>query len=357
MFINEEEQAEQSVGEIFDPKELVQYHKNVSQIYDQIARILILTRHRPGSETFEKVIDVLVENLPYLRPLQGPVRIMGPTQMQEQTTYPPEAIAFFRQVFGEKDWDRMPPEEQRKQVEKLTKLYKDGSVKLTAGPGDLRIKRATADQEKIYKTLRNYKKDYVKYLKYIADQFERLVKTQYGRLGYEYMIKENPDLEERVKSIPKQDFEDKFDTTIKGILGNKSNFDQQTLKNYTDMLINGVSTEMEKVKLREQYEFVFDLNILKEQKQMLNEGFFDMFGAWVKFILKTVLGDFSIPVSIKGNPREVESFARAIQGEKKYIDAIGKYGLNNKTTYNSRAELARSIKGFERETGLSWPFN
>jgi hypothetical protein len=48
-------------------------------------------------------------------------------------------------------------------------------------------------------------------------------------------------------------------------------------------------------------------------------------------------------------------FTGALTAEKRYIDAIKKYGLDSPLTYKSRVKLQRQIKLFERETGIEWP--
>ena len=291
MFVSEVAQAGKFPEGILDVNQQKEYGRKTVDLYEKVAMLLMLSRIRPGSKTFDKVLNFLVTNVPYIQKIPG----IRPVPIQEATGYPPEVVAFFKQAFGEDSWNAMSPEDQKKQVAKF---------------------------------------------------------------DYQYMIMQNPNLDDRVTELYSDDsFKNDFNDTVDKIMKDKSLFKQNMLDTYKSKILRTVMDDMSKVQLAEQYEVVFDLDVLKEQKELLNEGFFDMFGSWVKFILKTVLGDFSIPVSVKGNPREVEAFARAIQGEKKYIDAIGRHGLNNKATYNSRAELARSIKGFERETGLLWPFN
>ena len=99
---------------------------------------------------------------------------------------------------------------------------------------------------------------------------------------------------------------------------------------------------------------VINLNVKKSGQ--LNESFLAMFGGWIERILKSMFGDISIPVSVRGNQREVESFARALGGEKSYIESARHYGLDHPTTYKSRAKLDNAVKGFEKDTGLKWPF-
>ena len=97
-----------------------------------------------------------------------------------------------------------------------------------------------------------------------------------------------------------------------------------------------------------------DFNKLKKQK--LDESFLAMFGGWVEQILGSMFGGRSLPLAVKGSQRDVQSFARALGGEKSYLEAVKRYGLDHPTTYKNRSKLDNAIKGFERETGLKWPF-
>lgn len=101
-------------------------------------------------------------------------------------------------------------------------------------------------------------------------------------------------------------------------------------------------------------EIVVDFAELRKQK--LDESFLAMFGGWVEHILGAMFGDLNIPVSVRGNDREVQAFATAIGREKNYIDVARRYGLDHPSTYKSKAKLTSAAKNFERETGLKWPF-
>ena len=101
-------------------------------------------------------------------------------------------------------------------------------------------------------------------------------------------------------------------------------------------------------------EIVIDFNEIRENE--LNESFLSMFGAWIKHILGAMLGGFNIPVSVRGSKSEVQSFARAVGSEKKYIETAKRYGLDHPNTYKSQARLGTATKGFEKETGIKWPF-
>jgi hypothetical protein len=107
--------------------------------------------------------------------------------------------------------------------------------------------------------------------------------------------------------------------------------------------------------VQENQGIIINLNDLKKQ-QLLNESFLGMFGSWAKYILKAMFGDIDIPVTITGKHSEVHALARALAGEKNYIDSATRYGLTNKQTYASKSKLDQAIKSFERETGIKWPF-
>tara|TARA_Y100000593_G_C4188256_1_gene275518 strand:- start:7 stop:330 length:324 start_codon:yes stop_codon:yes gene_type:complete len=99
---------------------------------------------------------------------------------------------------------------------------------------------------------------------------------------------------------------------------------------------------------------IIDLDKAKENK--LDESFLTMFGFAVKKLLKAVLGDISLPVHLKGNPTDVRSFVSALGAEKKYIQDYKNFGLNSPRTYRSRSALNSAVTGFERKTGIKWPF-
>ena len=60
-------------------------------------------------------------------------------------------------------------------------------------------------------------------------------------------------------------------------------------------------------------------------------------------------------VKQEGN-EDVKAFAGALGGEKKFIEAARKYGLNHPATYKNKAKLNNAIKKFEKQTGITWPF-
>jgi len=98
------------------------------------------------------------------------------------------------------------------------------------------------------------------------------------------------------------------------------------------------------------------IDFKKAREGELNESFLTMFGGWIETIMKAMFGGSRLPLSVRGSKSEVESFARAIGGEKNYIKSAKRYGLDHPTTYKNKSKLDVAIKGFEKETGIKWPF-
>jgi hypothetical protein len=102
-----------------------------------------------------------------------------------------------------------------------------------------------------------------------------------------------------------------------------------------------------------------DLNMAK--KETLNESLFHAFASITKWLVKTTMGiDFdkwNIPVKMRGTPNQINAFKRAMKGERKYMQAAKKYGLNNPRTYKSSYRLKKATANFERTTGMKWPIH
>jgi len=92
----------------------------------------------------------------------------------------------------------------------------------------------------------------------------------------------------------------------------------------------------------------------------LDEGLAEQ-GARLKGALMKMLGledyfrMFPVPSSIRGTSKQVSSFRNAAMGEKKYMAAVKKHGLNNPKTFTSKTRLNSAVRNFERETGMKWP--
>ena len=99
---------------------------------------------------------------------------------------------------------------------------------------------------------------------------------------------------------------------------------------------------------------VIDLEKLKSEE--MNEIFLAQFGGAIELILNAMFNTRPLPVAITGVPRDVSAFAGALGGEKKYLEAAKKYGLNHPSTYKNKAKLSNAVRKFEKQTGIKWPF-
>lgn len=98
---------------------------------------------------------------------------------------------------------------------------------------------------------------------------------------------------------------------------------------------------------------VLDLNDFKGKE--LNENILHVLAAWIEYLLSKMFKGRRIPVKVRGNRIEVERFTDALVNEKRYMDFIRKYGLDDPMTYKQKARLDVAIKRFERESGINWP--
>jgi hypothetical protein len=112
-------------------------------------------------------------------------------------------------------------------------------------------------------------------------------------------------------------------------------------------------------------DITYDFSEVRKRKENLNEEQLNEFlfsmtaalGGVVKSLLGMMgLGDsLGRSVNIKGSRQEVSTFTRALKAERRHMDALKKYGLDNPSTYRSKTHLAKAVKGFENTTGLKWP--
>ena len=97
--------------------------------------------------------------------------------------------------------------------------------------------------------------------------------------------------------------------------------------------------------------------IINLNEPMLNEGTYSKFAGQVQKMMWMLYDAcMDIPISIIGSPNQVSSFMDSLKREKRYMDSYMKNGLSDPKTLNNRYELERSVKKFELETGLRWPF-
>ena len=89
----------------------------------------------------------------------------------------------------------------------------------------------------------------------------------------------------------------------------------------------------------------------------LRESFLAAFGSMVKRLLGSIFGNRKpIITTVRGEPKEIRAFAQALKDEGRYISYIQKHGLDHPATHKNKAKLKASVKKFERDTGVTWPF-
>ena len=96
-------------------------------------------------------------------------------------------------------------------------------------------------------------------------------------------------------------------------------------------------------------EMVFDLGAARRGE--LNENILYVFAAWIQYLLSKMFKGRRIPVRVCGNER----FTDALVNEKRYMEYIKKYGLDDPMTYKQKSKLDVAIKRFEREAKINWP--
>ena len=92
-----------------------------------------------------------------------------------------------------------------------------------------------------------------------------------------------------------------------------------------------------------------------DESAAIYENILNVFAAWIQYLLSKMFKGRRIPVRVRGTRIEVERFTDALVNEKKYMDLIKKYGLDDPMTYKQKARLDMAIKKFERESGIVWP--
>ena len=117
-----------------------------------------------------------------------------------------------------------------------------------------------------------------------------------------------------------------------------------------------------------------------DKKKLLNESWLAQFGAWNKLLLKQMYGNDvkmmapltsgssvfnfikeedganSIEFVVRGEQRDVKSYADAIFAEKNYLDRYLQHGEGHPQTEKAREILRQAVSKFETQTGITWPF-
>ena len=103
-------------------------------------------------------------------------------------------------------------------------------------------------------------------------------------------------------------------------------------------------------------EVIIDFEGLRSKR--LDEGVYSAMGALVRLSIDAMFGHGFFPTNlrIKGTEREAKAFMSALGSEARYIKSARDYGLNNPKTFKNKNKLTKAVKGFEKATGLKWPF-
>ncbi len=102
---------------------------------------------------------------------------------------------------------------------------------------------------------------------------------------------------------------------------------------------------------------VIDLNDKSINERLGSLGSYGEFANNVQSLLLDLsLAGFSAPTTIRGTQKQIDAFFRALKNEKRYMDSYAKHGLGDTRTMMNKRDLDQAVSGFERETGLRWPF-
>ena len=88
----------------------------------------------------------------------------------------------------------------------------------------------------------------------------------------------------------------------------------------------------------------------------IDESFLIAMGARLRLLLNALFTGEFFPVKVRGSQSQIDSFVRTLAGEKRYLSSMSQYGLDNPKTLRDKYKLKKSVKSFERDTGLVWPF-
>lgn len=89
----------------------------------------------------------------------------------------------------------------------------------------------------------------------------------------------------------------------------------------------------------------------------ITEAYYTAFANQVRSMMLDLYSmGFDVPMNITGTSSQVDTFMKALKSEKRYMDSYLKHGLNDPKTMSSKHALSNSVRQFELETGLRWPF-
>ena len=137
------------------------------------------------------------------------------------------------------------------------------------------------------------------------------------------------------------------------------------------------------------------IDLYKAKEKHLDESFLEMFGETIKTVLKRMFGKIPSPdeyktmvaeaeendltpedkqqpgvhkdilqkepterfeLIVSGTDKEILSFVQALKAEHIYMETYLKFGMDDENTKETKYLLNDAVEGFERTTGLLWPF-
>ena len=94
---------------------------------------------------------------------------------------------------------------------------------------------------------------------------------------------------------------------------------------------------MKKLNEEQLKNIVFDLGAAR--KGEINESILHVFAAWIQYLLSKMFKGRKVPVRVRGTRIEISAFSDALVNEKRYMDDIKKYGLDDPMTYKQKVNL------------------
>lgn len=97
--------------------------------------------------------------------------------------------------------------------------------------------------------------------------------------------------------------------------------------------------------------------ILIDLTQNLQEDFAASEGSKFLLALQSMFGYVpNADIYVKGSMGSIAAFSNAMIKEKRYIEAIKRYGLSDPRVLSDKYKLQDAVKRFEQETHLTWPW-
>jgi hypothetical protein len=101
---------------------------------------------------------------------------------------------------------------------------------------------------------------------------------------------------------------------------------------------------------------VIDFGKMRDDSGEISESWILTFGATLRWLMPSLFRGSVLPINIRGSKSEVESFAKVLAKEKRYLQSWKSSGLDSPLTHKNKSKLGSAIAQFQRSTGLKWPF-